>query len=87
MMFIEYTKRKLVESNTIDDLSETIAKIWIKNNMFMPDCQTWLDVEKSTLKSPDNYGNNFTCSWVLTSKFGSYIKLHFNHIYVSSNFL
>ena len=75
MMFIEFKKQTIQGNATLE------AKI--KYNKFMQECQNWLDIDKSMLKSPDNYGNNFNCSWLLSSRFGSYIFLHFNYIYVS----
>ena len=81
MMFIQF-KRLF---NTLDEKAE--LKAVIKYNKFMPECQSWLNLEKNTLMSPDKYGNNFSCSWLLSSNFGSYIILHFDHIYVSSKFL
>ena len=81
MMFIDFKKQNEYENEKAE------LKALIKYNKFMPDCQTWLDLENNTLKSPDKYGNNFNCSWLLSSKFGSYIILQFTHIYVGSNFL
>ena len=81
MMFIQFMRLY----NHGDDVAE--LKALIKYNKFIPECQTWLDLEKNTLMSPDKYGNNFSCSWLLSSNFGSYIILHFDHIYVSSKFL
>ena len=79
MMFIEFMKVQRYQVK---------LKALIKyNNTFMPECQTWLDLENNTLISPDKYGNNFNCSWLLSYNFGSYIKLTFDHIYVSSSFL
>ena len=78
MMFIDFKKQysKYTELNAL-----------IKYNKFMPDCQTWLDLKNNTLKSPDKYDNNFNCSWLLSYNFGSYIKLQFDYLYVSSSFL
>ena len=75
MMFIDFKKQASFGNATLE------AKI--KYNKLMPDCQNWLDMEKNTLKSPEKYGINFNCSWLLSSNFGSYIILHFNHVYVS----
>ena len=81
MMFIEF---KSCEHNTCKGLS---LMALIKYNKFFPKCQTWLDFERNTLMSPDTYGDNVDCSWLLSSDFGSYIILHFDHLQVSSNFL
>ena len=84
MMFIQFM-RSMRSYKHGDDVAKLEALI--KYNTFMPECQTWLDLENNTLISPDKYGNNFNCSWLLSYNFGSYIKLTFDHIYVSSNFL
>ena len=47
------------------------------------DCQTWLDVKNNTLMSP-NHHSSINCSWLITSKFGSYIILNFKFIEVNS---
>ena len=47
------------------------------------DCQTWLDVKKNILMSPD-HPNHTNCSWLITSDFGSYIILDFIFIEVNS---
>ena len=78
MMFIDFHKHYNQNAE---------LKALIKYNKFMPDCQNWLDLKRNTLKSPDKYDKNFNCSWLLSSNFGSYIILHIDHIYVSSNFL
>ena len=80
-MFINFEKKRKDKSH---EKTEAIALI--KYNK-LPECQTWLELEKNTLMSPDTYGKNLDCSWLLSSNFGSYIILHFDHIYVSSNFL
>ena len=43
------------------------------------DCQTWLDLEKNILRSPNNFSN---CSWIITKSFGSHISLYFSFIKV-----
>ena len=80
MMFIDF--KKLSDYGT--DKAELNATI--KYNKLIPECQTWLDLENNTLMSPDKYHNNFNCNWLLSSPFGSYINLTFEHIYVSSDF-
>ena len=83
MMFINFEKRRIKDESH----EKTELRALIKCNEYIPECQTWLELEKNTLMSPDTYGNNLDCSWLLSSNFGSYIILHFDHIYVSSNFL
>ena len=78
MMFIDFKKQSgsdKVEFNAI-----------IEYNKFIPECKTWLDIENNTLMSPNKYDNNFNCNWLLSTNYGSYINLTFDHIYVSSNF-
>ena len=82
MMFIDF-KKQIVKN----DEEKTELMALIKYIKFTPDCQSWLELENNTLKSPDKYDNNFNCSWLLSTKFGSYINLTFDHIYVNSNFL
>ena len=74
MMFIDFKKQEAHKTN--------MAAL-IKYNKFIPDCQTWLDLESNTLISPDNI-IIANCNWLLSSQFGSYINLTFDHIYVSS---
>ena len=78
MMFIDFKKQAqtTVQLNALIKYSKVIL-----------DCQTWLVLKNNTLKSPDRYDNNFNCSWLLSFNFGSYIKLEFNYINVSSSFL
>ena len=53
----------------------------IKHKKIYFDCQTWLDVEKNILMSP-NHSNLANCSWLITSNFRSYITLDFKFIEV-----
>ena len=50
----------------------------IKYNKINSDCQSWLD--NNVLISPNN--PNINCSWIITTKFGSYITLDFRFIVV-----
>ena len=79
MMFINFKKEF--------DMGKVQLKASIKYSKFILYCQTWLDLKDYTLKSPDNYDNNVYCSWLLSFNFGSYIKLQFNYIDVSSSFV
>ena len=54
----------------------------IKHKKIYFDCQTWLDVEKNILMSP-NHSNKANCSWLITSNFRSYITLDFKFIEVN----
>ena len=83
MMFIQF--QNTVVRNTFDEKTELMALI--KYNRYLSECQTWLDFERSTLMSPETYGDNVNCSWLLSTDFGSYIILHFDHLHVSSNLL
>ena len=82
MMFIEFEKK--VFRNEFNEKTELMALI--KYNKYLPKCQTWLDFERNTLMSPETYEDNVNCSWLLSTDFGSYIILHFDHLHVSSNF-
>ena len=81
MMFIDF-KKQFEQYKSVVQLEALI-----KYSKVIPDCQTWLDLKNNTLKSPDKYDNNVNCSWLLSFNYGSYIKLQFNYIYVSSSFL
>ena len=58
-------------------------KVLIKYKKINLDCQTWLDVNKTILMSP-NHPNKTNCSWLITSNFGFYIILNFTFIEVIS---
>ena len=79
MMFIDFKKQNYYDIVQL--------KASIKYRKFITDCQTWLDLENNTLKSLNKYEKNVNCSWLLSFNFGSYIKLEFNYINVSSSFL
>ena len=49
----------------------------IMYNNISSDCQTWLDMEKNILTSP-----NQSCSWLITANFRSHIILNFTYIEV-----
>ena len=59
-------------------------KALIKYKKYNLDCQTWLDVNKNILMSPE-HPNKTNCSWLITSNFGSYIILNFIFIEVISD--
>ena len=79
-MFIEIHKVKERGDPPIAEL-----RALIKYNNFIPYCKNWLDHNNNTLTCPETYDKNFNCSWLLSAKFGSYIILHIDDIYVSSN--
>ena len=83
MMFIDF-KKQFEQIFAINILQ---LNALIKYSKVIPYCQTWLDLKNYTLKSPTIYDNNVNCSWLLSFNYGSYIKLQFNYIYVSSSFL
>ena len=53
----------------------------IKYNKINPECQSWLDDD--ILMSPND--PNINCSWIITTKFGSYITLGFSFVEVKQN--
>ena len=75
-MFIDFKKQT--------QLGDVEFKASIIYNKLMSGCQTWLDVNKDILMSP-NHPNKSNCSWLITSNFGSYIILNFKFIQVNSN--
>ena len=80
-MYIEFRKTNIHS----DEKAEVVALI--KYNKFAPECQTWLDLTNKELKSPDKYGYNFNCNWLISYEIRSYVILCFTHINVSSDFL
>ena len=49
------------------------------------DCESWLDMNKKTLKSPNypqNYYNSNKCSWLITMDHDYYITLDISEFYV-----
>ena len=60
---------------------ELEASIMYKN--IADGCETWLDIKKNILMSPD-YPNNINCSWLITAKFRSYIILNFEFVEVNT---
>ena len=76
-IFIDFKKQ--LDGNTWYENVKFTALIKYKKINF--DCQTWLDVKKNILMSP-NHPNNINCSWVITASFGSYIILNFEFIEV-----
>ena len=75
-LLIDFKKQYKLEENEMTEF-----EVSINYNKTMSVCQTWLDVKKNTLISP-NYPNNSNCSWVITSNLGSYIILNFEFIEV-----
>ena len=77
-LFLNYKKQvKNIDSEMIE------FEASIKYNRIMSTCQSWLDVNKNILTSP-NYPNFTNCIWLITSNFGSYIILNFKYIEVNS---
>ena len=76
-MFIDFKKQYKMEGEN----SNFTALIKYKKIDF--DCQTWLDVQKNILMSPDHH-NSMNCSWLITFNFGSYVILDFTFIEVNS---
>ena len=77
-LYIDYKKQFNPAGNAKNEF-----KVSIKYKKINFDCQTWLDIEKNILMSP-NYPNNINCSWLITSKYRSYIILNFTFIEVHS---
>ena len=74
-MYIEFWK----EFSYLSDITELKASI--KYKKINLDCQTWLDIDKNILMSP-NHSINSNCSWLITSNFGTFIRLDFTFIEV-----
>ena len=64
---------------------KTEFKASIKYKKINFDCQTWLDIDKNILMSP-NHPINSNCSWLITSNFGTFIRLDFKFIEVDYYF-
>ena len=74
-IFIDF--KKLYQYGTVEFTAS------IKDNKKLDsDCQSWLE-GTNVLMSPNNPKIN--CSWLITTKFGSYITLAFSYIEVKSN--
>ena len=61
----------------------------IKSNLYFEtdECIQWLDLENSTLTSPNypnNYGDNLNCQWLIETNETKFIKLIFNTFNVST---
>ena len=69
-IYIDFKK----QIDLLDENLKFTALIKYKKINF--DCQSWLDVNKTMLKSP-NHPINTNCSWLITSNFGSYVILNF----------
>ena len=76
-LIVDFKKQKQ------SDNEKTEFEASIKYNKINSFCQTWLDVNKNILMTPD-YSSKINCSWHITSKFGSYIILNFEFIKVNS---
>ena len=74
-MFIDFKKSDVFGEETTEFL------VLINYDKIIYDCQTWLDIKKNILVSPDQL-NSTNCSWLITSNFGSYIILSFKFIEV-----
>ena len=77
-LFIVFKKQ---EQDKLNEKTEFEASI--KYNKIMSACQNWLDVKTNILTSP-NHPNTTSCTWLITSYFGSYIILNFKFIEVNS---
>ena len=77
-LFIVFKKQ---EQGILNEKTEFEASI--KYNKIMSACQSWLDVNKNILTSP-NYPYTTNCTWMMTSNFGSFIVLNFKFIEVNS---
>ena len=77
-MFIDFKKQH--------DFGAVKLEALIKYKKINFDCQTWFDVKKNSLMTP-NHPNNTNCSWLITANYGSYIILNFKFIEVNSYFI
>ena len=71
-------KSMFIESKFQTSYGHLEFKASIMYNNITSDCQTWLDMEKNILTSP-----NQSCSWLITANFRSHIILTFTFIEVS----
>ena len=78
-IFIDFKK----QFELWDENAKFTALIKYKKINF--DCQTWLDVKENILMSPDHPINS-NCSWLITSNFGTFIRLDFKFIEVDYYF-
>ena len=80
-IFIDFKKLDATYLRNEDVTTTITVSINYKKINF--DCQTWLDVDKNILMSP-TYSITTNCSWLISSKFGSYISLNFIYVEVKS---
>ena len=76
-LFIDFKNQHKFEGQ------KTEFEATIKYNKIMSACQNWLELKQNILTSP-NHPNTTSCTWLITSYFGSYIILNFKFIEVHS---
>ena len=77
-LFIDFKNQDSLSNN-----EETEFEAYIKYEKIRSACQTWLNVRKTILSSP-NHSSKTNCSWQIITNFGSYIVLNFTFIEVNS---
>ena len=77
-LFIDFKNQDSLSNNETTEFEAYINYEKIKSV-----CQTWLNVKKDILSSP-NHSSKTNCSWQITTNFGSYIVLNFTFIEVNS---
>ena len=83
-LFVDFNKISTWGTGTVKVLAA------IKYKKMNSVCQTWLDLEKKLLKSPNDlntYDKSINCSWLITANFGSYITLGFTFLNVMNFYL
>ena len=81
------SNQMMVEFRSDDTLEKTGFSLIIQFTAFQNDmCQSCLDMEQKTLKSPNypkSYDNNVSCNWIITAQHGLHIKLELEEFNVN----
>ena len=75
-LFIDFKKQNKWQNEKAE------FEAFIKYNKIMSACETCLELKQNILTSPI-YPNTTSCTWLITSYFGSYIILNFKFIEVN----
>ena len=85
------SNKMMIKFESDDTLEHTGFSLSIQFTPFQNDmCQSCLDMEQKTLKSPNypkSYGTNVSCDWLITAQQGFHIALELQEINVKYFFI
>ena len=85
------SNKMMVEFKSDDTIEHTGFSLSIQFTPFQNDfCQSCLDMEQKTLKSPNypkSYGTNVSCDWLITAQQGFHIALELQEFNVKYFFI